>query len=122
MTNLPFIMLNVKDSNLPLYRQIYETIRRSILNGEFESQRQLPASRLLAKQLGVSRMTVINAYEQLFAEGYLEGKIGAGTFVASHLPEDFLQTPRIEPKKDLNKPPRNLRLSDYGKHLTKGNY
>ena len=75
----------------PLYRQIYEAIRRAILNGEFEARMQLPATRILAKQLGVSRMTVINAYEQLFAEGYLEGKTGAGTFVASEIPEELLQ-------------------------------
>ena len=78
-------------SAVPLYRQIYEAIRRAILNGEFEARMQLPATRILAKQLGVSRMTVINAYEQLFAEGYLEGKTGAGTFVASEIPEELLQ-------------------------------
>ncbi len=92
MKNVPFIMLKEKDlHSTPLYRQIYEAIRRAILNGEFESRMQLPATRILAKQLGVSRMTVINAYEQLFAEGYLEGKPGAGTFVASQIPEELLQ-------------------------------
>ncbi|MBA3692193.1 MAG: winged helix-turn-helix transcriptional regulator, partial [Acidobacteria bacterium] len=60
MPHPPFIMLDEK-SESPLYRQIYEAIRRSILSGEFHSGRQLPASRLLATQLGVSRMTVINA-------------------------------------------------------------
>jgi GntR family transcriptional regulator/MocR family aminotransferase len=92
MTNVPFIMLADKSAQaIPLYRQIYEAIRRAILNGEFEARMQLPATRILAKQLGVSRMTVINAYEQLFAEGYLEGKTGAGTFVASQIPEELLQ-------------------------------
>ena len=90
MTNIPFIMLDEKNSDVPLYRQIYEAIRRAFLSGEFESRKQLPATRLLATQLGVSRMTILNAYEQLFAEGYLEGKAGAGTFVADHLPDDFL--------------------------------
>jgi len=83
-------MLDEKNSDVPLYRQIYEAIRRAFLSGEFESRKQLPATRLLATQLGVSRMTILNAYEQLFAEGYLEGKAGAGTFVADHLPDDFL--------------------------------
>lgn len=99
MTNVPFIMLADKSAQpAPLYRQIYEAIRRAILNGEFEARRQLPATRLLAKQLGVSRMTVINAYEQLFAEGYLEGKTGAGTFVASEIPEELLQISQSEKK------------------------
>ena len=116
MPHPPFIILEEK-SDLPLYRQIYETVRRSILSGEFHSGKQLPASRFLAKQLGVSRMTVINAYDQLFAEGYLESKPGAGTFVAEHLPEEFLNTPRVEPLKSQAKfVPRKLKLSAYGKN------
>src|ERR1044071_2650211 len=91
----PFIALDEK-SDAPLYRQIYEAIRRSILSGGLHPSRQLPASRLLAKQLGVSRMTVVNAYEQLLAEGYLEGRSGAGTFVAARLPEEFLQASVFE--------------------------
>jgi len=119
-TNIPFIMLDEKRTSCPIYKQIYDTIRRSILSGEFESNMQLPATRLLAEQLGVSRMTVINAYEQLFAEGYLEGKIGAGTFVASHLPEEFLQTPRIEiEKKEVKTHQRKLNLSKKGISLLK---
>src|SRR2546427_12629197 len=78
---IPFIQLDDKDSAVPLYRQIYEAIRRAILRGEFAARMRLPATRLLAEQLGVARMTVVNAYEQLFAEGYLEGKQGSGTYV-----------------------------------------
>ncbi|MDQ3063815.1 MAG: PLP-dependent aminotransferase family protein [Acidobacteriota bacterium] len=119
MPHPPFIMLDEK-SEIPLYRQIYETIRRSILSGDFHSGRQLPASRLLAKQLVVSRMTVINAYDQLLAEGYLESKAGAGTYVAEHLPENFLQTPRVEPRKnETETSPRILKLSKYGKNVLK---
>jgi len=117
MPRPPFIILDEK-SDAPLYRQIYETIRRSILSGEFRSGSQLPATRLLATQLGVSRMTVINAYEQLFAEGYLEGKIGAGTFIASRLPEEFMQTPIISSNKKKTKTsPRKLNLSNYGRRV-----
>lgn len=115
MPHPPFIILDEK-SDAPLYRQIYQTIRRSILSGEFYSGKQLPASRHLAKQLGVSRMTVINAYDQLLAEGYLESRAGAGTYVAEHLPEEFLQTPRIvETQASASKvQPRKLKLSEYG--------
>ena len=80
-------MLNERDRTSPLYRQIYETVRLSILNGEINCGAQLPSTRLLAKELGVSRITVINAYDQLLAEGYLEGKTGAGTYVVSDLPD-----------------------------------
>lgn len=117
MPHPPFIILDEK-SDQPLYRQIYETIRRSILSGEFFSGKQLPASRFLAKQLGVSRMTVINAYDQLHAEGYLESRAGAGTFVAEHLPEEFLQTPRLETSEnEAEELPRNLHFSKYGENF-----
>jgi GntR family transcriptional regulator/MocR family aminotransferase len=121
MPHPPFMILDVK-SEVPLYRQIYETIRRSILSGEFYSGKQLPASRHLANQLGVSRMTVLNAYDQLLAEGYLEGKTGAGTFVARHLPEEFLQTKPVErQKKDAKISSRQLILSRYGKNVGRDN-
>jgi GntR family transcriptional regulator / MocR family aminotransferase len=87
MSGFPFITLDDRNDTTPLYHQIYETLRRSILNGEIDRGTQVPATRLLAKELGVSRMTVVNAYDQLLAEGYLEGKTGAGTYVASDLPD-----------------------------------
>jgi GntR family transcriptional regulator/MocR family aminotransferase len=114
----PFIMLDMSDCDRPLYRQIYDSIRFSILNGEFQSGMRLPASRALAEQLGISRMTVINAYEQLLAEGYLEGRAGSGTFVASRLPEEFLHTPIVNGAANTGtRIPRNLQLSNYGHHL-----
>lgn len=95
--DIPFIMLDDQDCAVPLYRQIYEAVRRSVLSGVFGSRMRLPSTRRLSKQLGVSRMTVVNAYEQLLAEGYLEGKTGAGTYVASVLPEQLLQTREAVP-------------------------
>src|SRR4028118_309650 len=111
----PFIMLDEK-SALPLYRQIYEAIRHAILSGNLRPTASLPASRLLCRELGVSRMTVVNAYDQLFAEGYLEAKLGAGTFVAAHLPEEFLQTSGSERREQReSSPARKVNFSDYGK-------
>jgi GntR family transcriptional regulator/MocR family aminotransferase len=113
-----FIQLDEKNSAGPLYRQIYEAIRRAILSGELQTTRALPPTRALANQLGVARTTVINAYEQLLAEGYLEGRAGAGTFVAAQLPEEFLQTSRFERRDgQANSPPRKIRLSAYGDNL-----
>jgi GntR family transcriptional regulator/MocR family aminotransferase len=117
MPHPPFITLD-ENSGAPFYRQIYETIRRSILSGGLPLGRQLPASRLLAKQLGVSRMTVVNAYEQLLAEGYLEGRTGAGTFVSAHLPEEFLQASGFKRPERHERPlPRKIILSPYGKRV-----
>ena len=118
MVDIPFIRFDDKNSAVPLYRQIYEAVRRSVLRGVFEPGMRLPATRQLARQLGVSRMTVVNAYEQLLAESYLESSVGAGTFVARHLPEEFLQTSAFEPPKHqedrLN---RKVKLSYYGTRL-----
>ena len=66
--NIPFITLDAKHRSVPLYRQIYEAVRHAILSGELTRGAKVPGSRLLAKELGVSRMTVVNAYDQLFAE------------------------------------------------------
>jgi GntR family transcriptional regulator/MocR family aminotransferase len=118
MPHPPFITLDEKCDE-PLYRQIYETIRRSILSGGIPTGRQLPASRLLAKQLGVSRMTVLNAYEQLLAEGYIEGKMGAGTFVSAHLPEELLQASGIKlPERQEEPLTRKVILSEYGSKVS----
>jgi GntR family transcriptional regulator/MocR family aminotransferase len=113
-----FIFLNEKNKDNPLYRQIYKAIRSSILKGELSAGTQIPATRALASELGVSRITVVNAYEQLFAEGYLESKTGSGTFVASELPEDLLQTTfgkENRTRKEISDLP--LRLSNYGEKL-----
>ena len=118
MTEIPFIMLDDKKSHFPLYLQIYEAIRLSVLSGNFDSQMRLPSTRSLAQQLGVSRMTVVNAYEQLLAEGYIKGKTGAGTYVASVLPEQLLQTCDTVPQRSAAshaRPPHSL--SKRGKWL-----
>jgi GntR family transcriptional regulator / MocR family aminotransferase len=93
MAQWQFITLDDASSS-PFYQQIYEAPRLSILNGRIASRTQVPPTRVLAGELGVSRTTVVNAYDQLVAEGYLEGKTGAGTFVASELPD---ATSRLEP-------------------------
>lgn len=114
----PFIMLDETEGAAPLYRQIYDAIRHSILSGEFAPGRQLRSSRALAAELRVSRITVVSAYEQLFAEGYLEGKTGAGTFVAAELPDDLLRTAsRKKPGPAKLAEPLPLRLSHFGERL-----
>ncbi|WP_075980133.1 MocR-like pyridoxine biosynthesis transcription factor PdxR [Bacillus massilinigeriensis] len=68
--------------DIPLKRQVYEYIRKLILNGELKAGDKLPATRECASQLGISRNVVIEAFEQLLAEGYIVGHQGSGTFVA----------------------------------------
>ena len=72
----PPIVLD-RAANLPLYRQIEVALRRSILDGRIGSGRGLPGIRAYARHLGVGAVTVMTAYEQLTAEGYLEPRPGA---------------------------------------------
>lgn len=71
-----------KELKIPLNRQIYESIRKAIIAGALKEGDPIPPTRSLAKQLEVSRSVILQAYELLQAEGYLEMRKGAGTFVA----------------------------------------
>lgn len=77
-------------STISLHRQLYDALRQAILSGQLTAGTQLPSTRALAEQLGISRTTVVLAFDQLLHEGYVEGKKGSGTYVASMLPEDLL--------------------------------
>src|SRR5260221_1073387 len=79
-------------ASLPLQRQLYGELRAAILGGRLAPGTRLPASRALALDLGVSRNTVLGAFDQLLGEGYVEGRHGAGTFVAA-MPPDRLLAP-----------------------------
>ena len=74
-----------KKLKIPIYRQLEKQLRRIILNGTLVSKQKLPSTRDFALEMGVSRTTVKTVYEQLVAEGYLETKTGAGTFVSEGL-------------------------------------
>ena len=118
MNGCPLIVLDGGRAAPPLYRQIYQAVRTMILKGDLRAATRLPASRLLARQLGVSRLTVVSAYEQLLAEGYVEGKVGAGTFVAAELPDEMLRTPVAQTFDGRSPaPPRVLKLSPYGQRI-----
>ncbi|MCP4008308.1 MAG: PLP-dependent aminotransferase family protein [Proteobacteria bacterium] len=76
-------------SGTPLYRQLEVKIRQIILNGQLAAETRMPATRQLASDLGISRLTVKNVYEQLIAEGFLWAKQGSGTYVARIQNNDF---------------------------------
>lgn len=73
----------------PMNRQLYQVIRAAILAHLLPVGLQLPSSRELARELALSRNTVMYAYEQLIAEGYLEARAGAGTFIADTAPDEI---------------------------------
>ncbi len=95
------------DTATPLYRQLHGALRDAILAGHLRPGERLPSSRLLAADLGCSRNTVTEAYELLAAEGYLEGRVGAGSFVSQEFSQGWLNDrPAASPGPPDYKPPR----------------
>ena len=100
---------------LPLNRQIYQLIRDAILAQTWPVGSQMPSSRELAGALSMSRNTVTYAYEQLLAEGYLESRTGAGTYVADTAPDQIPDS--VERQAPLTDPSGNSELSARGARL-----
>ena len=85
---VPLIAVD-RESAKPLHRQIYDSFRAMILDRRLQSGQQIPSTRALANELGISRIPVLGAYSQLLAEGYIESRAGAGTFVTASLSDRF---------------------------------
>src|SRR5215471_8646288 len=91
----------------PLHQQLYRQVRDELISGSFNgSMTRLPSSRALAKDLGISRLTVNLALAKLQSEGYLESRHGSGTFVAQPLPESFLSARKQRLDRQSERPPR----------------
>src|SRR5581483_9381786 len=82
-TNSSVLVVVQRDAGIPLHRQIETSIRDSIRAGRLPRGSSLPPSRMLAADLGVSRGVVVEAYQQLAAEGYLASYAGGYTQVAA---------------------------------------
>src|SRR5580692_3009271 len=80
------LTLNERPAHVPLTRWLHAELRAAILDGRLRPGTRLPATRDFALQYGVSRGTAVTVFEQLQAEGYLRGQVGAGTFVDERLP------------------------------------
>ena len=100
---------------VPLYRWLYDELRSAILAGSLRPGARLPATRDLAAQYKLSRPTIVSAFEQLRSEGYVEGKVGSGTYVSQTLPEELLQAPRTGSGEGARR--RQIRLSAYARRL-----
>jgi GntR family transcriptional regulator/MocR family aminotransferase len=92
-----------------LQSQLYENMRRAILEGVVAPGTRLPSSRALAADLGVARITAVLALEQLAAEGYVTARSGAGTFVSRELPDDDSRAPSRANRADWRHPPLSQR-------------
>src|SRR5712692_3929859 len=113
-TTLP-LSVRLPASGTPLYRWFYEELRAAILEGRLKPGARLPATRDLAEQHRLARATVVSAFEQLKSEGYVEGRIGAGTYVSQVLPDDLLQVARTSAGGSAG--PRRVGWSSYARRL-----
>jgi len=111
------LSLNLREPRpgIPLYRWLYDELRAAILAGHLRPGARIPATRDLAEQYGLSRPTIVTAFEQLRAEGYVEGKTGSGTYVSQTLPDEVLQAPRSQARASARY--RRPALSDYARRL-----
>ena len=73
------------NSNLPITRQLYDKIKEMILDAKLTPKDKLPSTRVLAGELKISRNTVLEVYNKLIAEGYLEARHGSGTIVSDSI-------------------------------------
>jgi GntR family transcriptional regulator/MocR family aminotransferase len=97
------------NANAPLYRQLHSVLRDAILGGRLlRPGERLPSSRELGKRLGCSRNTVTEAYDLLTAEGYLEGRVGAGSYVSRTFAEDWVRDRPAPPREQREAGPPRL--------------
>ena len=113
-TTLPLPLLH-PPPHTPRFRWFYDELRSAILAGRLQPGARLPATRDLAREYGLSRGTIVAAFEQLSSEGYVEGKTGSGTYISQVLPEELLQVGRVKAQGSLHR--HRTALSDYARRL-----
>jgi GntR family transcriptional regulator / MocR family aminotransferase len=107
------LVLPLRDSGISVNRWLYRALRAEILEGRLRKGARLPATRDLARQYELARGTIVNVFEQLKSEGYVDGSVGSGTYVSKVLPDELLQVPR-EAGSGLPAPrERRRKMSDY---------
>ncbi len=88
------LQLPPRPARAPAGRWLATSLRAAVLDGRCRPGMRLPATRDLARQYGLARGTIVAAFDQLRAEGYLEGRVGSGTFVRRVLPDHLLEVRR----------------------------
>ncbi|MGO4676284.1 PLP-dependent aminotransferase family protein [Bosea sp. 2YAB26] len=104
-------------AELPLHARIQRALRQMILDGALGPGKPLPASRALAKSLGLSRDTIEAAYAQLHAEGFIDRRVGSGSFVAEMT--EFSPGLRLSHRGALRRSPAS-NLSERGAAIFRG--
>jgi GntR family transcriptional regulator / MocR family aminotransferase len=107
------LVLPQRNAEVSANRWLYQALRAEILEGRLRPGTRLPATRDLARQYGLARGTIVNVFEQLISEGYIEGSVGSGTYVNRILPDELLGVPRTESTGPSAPRKWRRRISDY---------
>jgi len=91
-----------KTEKTAIYLQVANQLTDLIRKGTIQAGQQLLSSRQLAEALDIHRKTIVRAYDELLAQGWLESKTGSGTFVATHFPEIKPQSFKNNSKKEID--------------------
>jgi GntR family transcriptional regulator / MocR family aminotransferase len=103
------MLIPLKRGSDPLSRQVYLWIRQAIVERALRPGESLPSTRQLAEENSISRTVMVQAYDQLIAEGFITGRRGSGTYVSEHLHPAPSRAPRRATP---------VRLSHYGSAAT----
>ena len=101
---------------IPAYQWLYEAVRSETLGGRLRPGTRLPATRDLARQYGLARGTIVNAFDQLASEGYLKA-VWDRVLFSKVLPERLLQVASRRPEKATDQRKRPARFSNYGQRV-----
>jgi GntR family transcriptional regulator/MocR family aminotransferase len=101
--------LRPPDAGATAWRWLYAEVRREILDGRLQPGTRLPSTRAFGTQYGLSRGTIVAAFAQLHAEGYVEGRLGSGTYVSTVLPDNLLD---VRPSRTTRSMRSKLRAPD----------
>ena len=114
----PALALPPRARGVTASKWLYDSIRAAILDGRLQSGARLPATRDLAHRYGLARGTIVSAFDQLKAEGYLDARVGSGTRVAAELPDRLLEAGRGTHSRGSGVArARPIRLSEYGRRV-----
>jgi GntR family transcriptional regulator/MocR family aminotransferase len=112
------LMLPPAEPGTPAGRWLYAALRTAILEGRIRPGARLPSTRDLARHYGLSRGTIVGAFDQLKSEGYVEASVGSGTCLAKTLPEALLEVGRPARPRSPATRGRPRRLSEYGRRVS----
>lgn len=97
---VPLLLELDRDRGVPLHRQLYDQLREAILEGRLKAGSRIPATRAMARELDISRTTVLTAVRRLMVEGFLEARVGAGTWVSESIREGLVGRSRSRPAEE----------------------